>query len=160
MGFPLAVGGVGGALLDHVNAAPAMSQMTYGGIERMSRFQCDIRPLLSPLRATILRPMEPRSSNGLEVCLVCGQECVSMARCTRVGDGTWSLLLRCGACGTWHETFARDEAVAALRRAIRRGVRTVAERVTRLDLDRMKSEADAFTRALQLDLIVPDDFKG
>ena len=104
--------------------------------------------------------MEQRSTTGLEVCLVCGLECVSVARCTRTGDGTWSLLLRCGACGTWHETFAGDEAVAALRRAIRRGVRSVAERVRRLDLDRMRSEADAFSRALQLDLIGPDDFKG
>lgn len=92
--------------------------------------------------------MEQRSSTGLEVCLVCGLECVSVARCTRTGDGTWSLLLRCGVCGTWHETFAGDEAVAAL------------QRVRRLGLDRMRSEADAFSHALQLDLIGPDDFKG
>lgn len=103
--------------------------------------------------------MERRPTTGLESCLVCGQDFVSMARCTRADGETWWLLLRCGACGTWHETFARDEAVAALRQAIRRGVRAVAERVTRLDLDRMRSEADAFSRALQLDLIGPEDFE-
>ncbi len=83
-----------------------------------------------------------------------------MARCTRAGDGTWWLLLRCGACGTWHETFARDEAVAALQKAIRRGVNTVAERVRFLDLEEMRSQVDAFSQALHLDLIGPDDFKS
>lgn len=83
-----------------------------------------------------------------------------MARSRRAGDGTWWLLLRCGGCGTWHETFAGDEAVAALHQAIRRGVRTVAEQVRWLDLERMESEVEAFSQALQLDLISPDDFNG
>jgi hypothetical protein len=92
--------------------------------------------------------MAQQSSTGLEVCLVCGQEFVSMTRCTRTGDGTWWLLLRCGACSTWHETVAPDEAVTALRKAIRRGVRTVAEQV------------ESFSQALALDLIGPDDFQS
>jgi hypothetical protein len=125
----------------------------------MSRFQCDIRRLLSALPRRILRPMEQRSTTGLEVCLVCRQEFVSMARCTRAGNGTWWLLLRCGGCGTWHETFARDEAVAALHRAITRGVHTVAEQARCLDLERMGSQVEAFSQALELDLIGPDDFQ-
>ena len=67
-----------------------------------------------------------------------------MARCTRAGSGSWWLLLRCGACNTWHETFARDEAVAALQTAIKRGVDAIAEEVSCLELE--------------LDLIGPDDF--
>jgi hypothetical protein len=102
--------------------------------------------------------MERRSTTGLEFCLDCGQDFVSMARCTRAGNGTWWLLLRCGGCGTWHETFARDEAVAALQRAITRGVRAVAERVQCLDLERMVWQVEAFSQALELDLIGPDDF--
>ena len=108
----------------------------------------------------ILKPMEQQSSTGLEVCLVCGEEFVSMARCSRTGNGGWWLLLRCGACGTWHETFARDEAVAALRKAIKRGLHAVAEQVRRLDLERMGSEVEAFNQALELDLIGPDDFQS
>jgi hypothetical protein len=104
--------------------------------------------------------MKQQPNTGLEVCLVCRQDFVSMARCRRAGDGTWSLLLRCGACGTWHETLAGDEAVADLQKAIRRGLRTVADRVRRLELDRMRSEAEAFSQALQLDLIGPDDFES
>jgi hypothetical protein len=125
----------------------------------MSRFRCDIRRLLCKLPRRILRRMAQRSSTGLEVCLVCRQEFVSMARCTRAGDGTWWLLLRCGACSTWHETFARDEAVAALQKAITRGVDTVAEQVRCLDLERMGSQVEAFSHALELDLIGPDDFE-
>jgi hypothetical protein len=112
----------------------------------MSRLQCDIRRLLRHFRRRILEWMKQQSSTGLEVCLVCGQDFVSMARCTRSGDGTWSLLLRCGACGTWHETFADDEAVAALWKAIKRGLRTVADGLDELDLigpDDFQSAGDA-----------------
>lgn len=126
----------------------------------MSRFQCDIGRLLSHFPRRILRQMEQRSTTGLEVCLECSQEFVSMARCTRAGNGTWWLLLRCGACGTWHETFAGDEAVAALQKAITRGVHTVAEQVRCLDLERMGSQVEAFSHALELDLIGPDDFRS
>lgn len=104
--------------------------------------------------------MEGGSPTGLEFCLVCGQDFVSMARCSRAGSETWWLLLRCGGCGTWHETFARDEAVAALHKAIARGRRTVRERVECLDLERMASQVEAFSHALELDLIGPDDFKS
>jgi hypothetical protein len=90
--------------------------------------------------------MERPSTTGLEVCLVCGQDFVSIVRCTRTGSGTWWLLLRCGACGTWHETFARDEPVSALQRAILRGVQA------------LRSQADVFAEALELDLIGPDEF--
>ena len=90
--------------------------------------------------------MERPSTPGLECCLVCGQDFVSMARCTRSGSGTWWLLLRCGGCGTWHETLARDEPVAALHRTIRRGVQA------------LRSQVDAFCEALELDLIGPDEF--
>jgi hypothetical protein len=104
--------------------------------------------------------MERRSTTGLEFCLVCRQDFVSMVRCTRAGSGTWWLLLRCGGCGTWHETFARDEAVVALQKAIARGLDTVAERVKCLDLERMVSQVGAFSQALELDLIGPDDFQS
>ena len=95
---------------------------------------------------------------GLEFCVGCGHDFVSMVRCTRAGNGSWRLLLRCGGCGTWHETFARDDAVAALHRAIARGRDTVAERVKCLDLERMGPQVEAFSQALELDLIGPDDF--
>jgi len=96
--------------------------------------------------------------SGLELCLSCRRDFVSMVRCTKAGSGSWWLLLRCGECGTWHETFARDEAVAALQKAIARGRRTVAEGVKRLELERMGAEVEAFSQALELDLIDADDF--
>jgi hypothetical protein len=69
-----------------------------------------------------------------------------MVRCARTGSGSWWLLLRCGGCGTWHETLAEDDAVAALQRAIEQGREIVAE------------EVEAFGRALDLGLIDADDF--
>jgi hypothetical protein len=81
-----------------------------------------------------------------------------MVRCTRSGSGSWWLLLRCGGCGTWHETFARDDAVAALHKAIARGRKAVAEDARSLDLERMGSQVEAFTQALELDLIDAGDF--
>jgi hypothetical protein len=102
--------------------------------------------------------MERQSPTGLEFCLACGRDFVSMVRCTRTASDTWWLRLRCGACGGWHETFAPDDAVAALQRAIAQGVDTVAESERCLDLERMLREIEAFTQALELDLIGPDDF--
>ena len=103
-------------------------------------------------------PMARRSTTGLEQCLACRRDFVSIVRCNKAGTGSWWLLLRCGNCGTWHETFARDDAVAALHRAVARGREAVAERLRCLDLERMGSEVEAFTQALALDVIDADDF--
>ena len=96
--------------------------------------------------------------SGLELCVVCRRDFVSIVRCTKTGSGSWWLLLRCGGCGTWHETFARDEDVAALQRAIEQAFEAVGERVRCLDLERMSAEVEAFSQALELDLIDADDF--
>lgn len=101
---------------------------------------------------------DPGSTTGLEFCLVCGRDFVSMVRCTNAGDDSWWLLLRCGDCGTWHETFARGDALRALRRASALSLETIAEAVNRLDLDRMSSEVEAFSQGLELGLIEADDF--
>ena len=101
---------------------------------------------------------DPRSTTGLEFCLVCGRDFVSVVRCTNAGDDSWWLLLRCGDCGTWHETFARGDALRALRRASALSLETIAEAVNRLDLDRMSSEVEAFSQGLELGLIEADDF--
>jgi alpha-D-ribose 1-methylphosphonate 5-triphosphate synthase subunit PhnH len=45
-----------------------------------------MRGLLCNLPRRILREMEQRTTTGLEVCLVCRQEFVSMPRCTRAGN--------------------------------------------------------------------------
>jgi len=96
--------------------------------------------------------------SGLEVCLKCKRDFVSIARCTKTGAGSWWLLLRCGDCGMWHETFARDEAVAALQKSIVQGRETLAEGLRCLDRERMGLQVEAFSQALELDLIDPDDF--
>jgi hypothetical protein len=149
-----------------------MSQMTYSRTDECRAIRCDIRPLFRALPQRMLKGPErsapalemainlppDTSTTGLEVCLVCGRDFVSMVRCTKAGGDSWWLLLRCGDCGTWHDTFARDDAVAALHKAIARGRRTVAEGVRSLDLERMGAEVEVFAQALDLDLIDADDF--
>ena len=148
-----------------------MSQMTYSRTDECRASGCDIRPLFRALPQRMLKGpgrsapallainFPPNTSTtGLEVCLVCGRDFVSMVRCTKAGGDSWWLLLRCGECGTWHDTFARDDAVAALHKAIARGRRTVAESVKSLDLERMGSQVETFAQALELDLIDADDF--
>lgn len=103
--------------------------------------------------------MRRQATNGLEVCLLCEEKCVSLVDCTRTREGKWWLRLRCGSCGAWHETFAPDDAVAALQRSIRRGHGRVAETVRNIELERMASEIERFSRALELDLIGPEDFR-
>lgn len=48
--------------------------------------------------------------------------------------------------------------MAALQKAIAQSLETVAERAKCLDLERMGSQVEAFTQALELDLIDPEDF--
>ena len=98
------------------------------------------------------------STTGMEVCLVCGRDYVSVVRCTHTGDDSWWLLLRCGGCGTWHETLAPGDALRALRQATAQSLETVAEGLKRLDLERMSWQVEAFSQALELDLIDADDF--
>jgi hypothetical protein len=95
---------------------------------------------------------------GLEICLVCRRDFVHLVRCTNAGDDSWWLLLRCGGCGTWHETFARGDDLRALRQASARSLELVAEALKRLDLGRMSWQVEAFTQALERDLIDADDF--
>jgi hypothetical protein len=95
---------------------------------------------------------------GLEICLVCRRDFVHLVRCTNAGDDSWWLLLRCGGCGTWHETFARGDDLRALRQASARSLEMVAEALKRLDLGRMSWQLEAFSQALERDLIDADDF--
>jgi hypothetical protein len=96
--------------------------------------------------------------NSLALCLVCERDFVSVVRCTYEGDDSWWLHLRCGGCGTWHETLARGDALRELRRANAQGLETLAERLRCLDLDRMSWQVEAFSQALERDLIGADDF--
>ena len=101
----------------------------------------------------------PSTDNtGLEICLVCRRDFVHLVRCTNAGDDSWWLLLRCGGCGTWHETFARGDDLRALRQASARSLEMVAEALKRLDLGRMSWQVEAFSQALERDLIDADDF--
>jgi hypothetical protein len=99
-----------------------------------------------------------RPGSGLERCLACGRDFVSVVRSSRAGTDSWWLLLRCGGCGTWHETFARQRTVDAMQQAIAIALEQVAEGIRSFDLQRMGREVDAFAHALELDLIGADDF--
>jgi hypothetical protein len=57
----------------------------------MSPFWCDIRQLSRRMPRRILSSMERRSTTGLEFCLVCGRDFVSMVRGVRSGSGSWRL---------------------------------------------------------------------
>jgi hypothetical protein len=85
-------------------------------------------------------------ANGLDVCLVCRQAFVSLVRATPAENDCWWLLLRCGECGTWHETVARGDAVEALEQAIDRGL---AEELRALRLDQL--DLDDFLPASRVD---------
>jgi hypothetical protein len=103
-------------------------------------------------------PVARRETTGLEFCLLCGRDFVTVVRCTNAGNDSWWLVLRCGGCGTWHETFAHGDAFRALRRSTALSLDTVADALKRMDRERMRDEIEAFSRALQLDLIDADDF--
>jgi len=97
-------------------------------------------------------------ATGLWECPRCGSRYVQPVEWDVVPDGRVALSLRCPECMTFRAGIFSDEEVHELDRVLVRGrseVRAIYRRVLR---DNMYRELAALTRALELDLIGPDDF--
>jgi hypothetical protein len=91
-------------------------------------------------------------------CSDCGAPMVNPVDWREEDRTYWWVRLRCGACGRSREVFVTDDDAKQLERDLAPGLREIASTVDRLDRERMLREVDAFTAALDRDLIGPDDF--
>jgi hypothetical protein len=94
----------------------------------------------------------------LHVCPDCFDGFVYPVTWTESGDDSWWLLLRCGGCGVWRDVVASNEAVAAFDRVLDEGIESISAEADRLERDALAEQADAFAKALDLDLLGAEDF--
>jgi hypothetical protein len=73
-------------------------------------------------------------------------------------DTHWWIRVRCGNCGCVREVIASDDEAQRLDRDLRPGMTKIAAAATKLERQRMRADLGTLTRALERDLIAPDDF--
>ncbi len=95
----------------------------------------------------------------LALCEACGRDFVGEQSWTDCGDDRWTVRLRCGACGRVRSAKLDGLAVTRLRAALAEGRARVEALADQAAQARMASWADAFSAALERDLIDPDDFR-
>ena len=100
---------------------------------------------------------EPANSR-LIVCGACGERVVNPVDWHESDASHWWVRLRCGACAWSCEAVISDDEAKRLERDLAPGLRAISSTVERLDRERMLREVDAFTAALDRDLIGPGDF--
>jgi hypothetical protein len=117
---------------------------------------------LSRLRRRLRRARGRRiaaSTGRLDLCSACGEGFVVPVTWSESGPAAWLLLLRCGACGTSREVLASNAAVAEYDCRLDEGMRDINAAAERLARDALAAEADAFSAALERDLLTADDFR-
>jgi hypothetical protein len=70
----------------------------------------------------------------------------------------WSIVMRCGECGSWYEITIADERARQLDRELDRDQRAIRQVLDAMDRERMAAEVEGFVTALGRDLIDPADF--
>lgn len=93
-------------------------------------------------------------------CPSCGLSLMNPVSWHDVDESTWWMRLRCGACGFVREAKASNEEAQQLDADLDRGLAAIAAAVAKLDRVEMAAVSDAFSVALERDLLSPDDFRG
>lgn len=98
-------------------------------------------------------PAEP-----LHRCFHCAKELVYPMDWSQEDDGAWRILLRCPDCEATREGVFERTDVEALDERLDGAVASLLSDLRCLTHANMTDEIDFFVRALEADLIVPDDF--
>jgi hypothetical protein len=95
---------------------------------------------------------------GSHRCPDCGRPFVCPIEWETAGDDHWRISTRCGECGAWHEQLLSNEDAKRLDLILNDQTAEIADQLTRMDRERMRTELDAFVAALDADLIDATDF--
>jgi len=104
----------------------------------------------------------PRASadTGLHVCRMCGSTLVQQTRREPVGmPGRWRLSRRCPECQWTADEIHGQREIDAFDEALEKGAIVLTSRLNELEREGVREIADAFTAALEADLITADDFR-
>jgi hypothetical protein len=99
-----------------------------------------------------------RRRADLQRCLECAAESVYPVYWESFGDRHWWMALRCGACTTRAEVLVDNAAAQRFDRELDQAQDQMVDAADRLELEIMSAQVDAFTAALESDLIQADDF--
>jgi hypothetical protein len=122
-----------------------------GGMAR-SRLRTLLRRLAGPTLS--LRTADRR----LIHCPECMRDVVNPVLWHETDDTHWWIRARCGNCGWVREVVASDDEAQRLDRDLQSGMAKIAAALTKLERQRMRADLATLTRALECDLIAPDDF--
>jgi hypothetical protein len=101
-------------------------------------------------------PAEP--DQELHVCIGCASELVYPVNWDEAGPENWSVLLHCPNCEMYREGVFAQDTVEAFDEELDRGGDALARDYKRLMRANMEEELERFTRALEAEAILPEDF--
>jgi hypothetical protein len=101
-------------------------------------------------------PAEP--DQELHVCIGCASELVYPVNWDEAGPENWSVLLHCPNCEMYREGVFAQNTVEAFDEELDRGGDALARDYKRLMRENMEEELERFTRALEAEAILPEDF--
>jgi hypothetical protein len=91
-------------------------------------------------------------------CPVCGSDRICPIDWAPAGDDHWWLLMHCGECLAWVQATVGNEQAAVLDVELDRQQAEIRDALASLEAERMAADVEAFTTALELDLVDADDF--
>jgi hypothetical protein len=95
----------------------------------------------------------------LDVCTSCEADYVHPVEWHESGDEHWWMLLRCGECWAEREVTVGDRIANRFDVSLNAAEQEIRRAVAQLDAERMATEVEVFTAALERDLIDPVDFR-
>ena len=98
------------------------------------------------------------TSQGLHVCPNCSSQLVQPVEWEPVGDEAWSALLRCPECEVFQAGVFDQAELDAYDVELDRGEALLRVAYLQLSTENMAAEIEAFTRAIDRDAVLPEDF--
>jgi hypothetical protein len=95
---------------------------------------------------------------GLHICPDCSSSLVQPIDWHEAPRGFWELTLQCPNCGWLDEGVFDQDQVDALEEHLDEGLSSMLSDLRRLTQSNMTEEIERFTRALEADLLLPEDF--
>jgi hypothetical protein len=109
-------------------------------------------------KRTKTRTRTLKRSEGMHVCAECSSVLVQPVNWFELGEGQWSVELRCPECEWWgRDSFSQSD-VDGYDEELDRGGQELIEDLRALTRANMEDEADRFAAALSSDSILPEDF--
>ncbi len=97
-------------------------------------------------------------TEGLHVCPDCHSHLVQPVDWREAPHGFWELTLHCPNCDWFDEGVFEQDQVDALEETLDDGLTAMLSDLRRLTQSNMAEEIERFTRALEADLVLPEDF--